>query len=66
MVIKQLNNPRSPNIKEKIVELTMTVDQFHMLKDCVTLAYQSADENSRMFKIAELIHNDFENLKLKE
>lgn len=66
MVINQLNNPRSPNIKEEIVELTMTVDQFHMLKDCVTLAYQSADESSRMFKIAELIHTDFENLKLKE
>lgn len=63
MIIEQVENPKITGTKENIVKITMTVDQFHMLNQCIKLAWQTAEENSRMFEITNLIHSDFENLK---
>ena len=66
MLIRQEENPRIKGSYEDIVTLTMTKDQFHHLKACVSLAYQHAEKDSRMFLIAEMIYEDFRNLKLEE
>ena len=62
MLIKKVPNPRIPLQKENIVDITMTLDQFHHLRDCVSLAYQNAERDSRMFLIAEMMYTDFHNL----
>ena len=62
MLIEQVKNPKITGAKENIVRLTMTLDQFHDLKDCVLLASQSAEKDSRMFLITTMIREDFINL----
>lgn len=62
MLIKKVSNPRIPLQNENIVDITMTLDQFHHLRDCVSLAYQNAERNSRMFLISEMMRKDFQNL----
>ncbi len=66
MLIEQVENPRITGAKENIVRLTMTLDQFRNLKDCVSLAWQSAENDSRMFLITEMIREDFANLTLDD
>ena len=66
MLIQQVENPRNKGSYEDIVTLTMTKDQFHHLKDCVSLAYQHAEENSRMFLITTMMRQEFDNLRLEE
>lgn len=66
MLIQQVENPRNKGSYEDIVTLTMTKDQFHHLKDCVSLAYQHAEEDSRMFLITTMMKDEFDNLKVKE
>ena len=66
MLIKQVENPRSKGSYEDIVTLTMTKDQFHHLKDCVSLAFQHAEQNSRMYLITTMMRQEFDNLKLEE
>lgn len=66
MLIRQVENPRNKGSYEDIVTLTMTKDQFHHLKDCVSLAFQHAEEDSRMFLITTMMKHDFDNLKLEE
>lgn len=65
MIIEAMKNPMVQGAYENVVVLTMTKDQFHMLKDCVSLAWQSANQNSRMFKISTLIRDDFEKLDIE-
>ena len=62
MILEQLANPRIAGAKEDIIKITMTVDQFHMLRDCVSLAWQNAEKDSRMFEITTLIRNDLDQL----
>ena len=66
MLIRQVENPRMKGSYEDIVTLTMTKDQFHHLKDCVSLAYQHAEKDSRMFLITTMMKDEFDNLKVKE
>ena len=66
MLIRQVENPRNKGSYEDIVTLTMTKDQFHHLKDCVSLAFQHAEEDSRMFLITTMMKDEFDNLKVKE
>ena len=66
MLIRQVENPRIKGCYEDIVTLTMTKDQFHHLKDCVSLAFQHAEQNSRMFLITTMMRQEFDNLKLEE
>lgn len=66
MLIQQVENPRCAGRYEDIVTITMTKDQFHHLKDCVTLAFQHAEKDSRMFLITTMIKNEFDNLKVEE
>lgn len=66
MLIEQVENPKITGAKENIVRLTMTLDQFRNLKDCVSLAWQSAENDSRMFLITEMIREDFANLTLDD
>lgn len=66
MLIQQVENPRNKGSYEDIVTLTMTKDQFHHLKDCVTLAYQHAEQDSRMYLITTMMSQEFDNLKLEE
>lgn len=63
MLIERVDNPMIQGCKENIVNITMTVDQFHHLSDCVSIAYQEAKHNSRMFLIVEMIYDDFRHLK---
>lgn len=65
MLIQQVENPRCAGRYEDIVTLTMTKGQFHHLRDCVSIAYEHAEKDSRMFLIAEMIYEDFRNLKLE-
>jgi hypothetical protein len=37
-----------------------------MLKDCVSLAWQRADKDSRMFTISDLIRDDFNKLDIEK
>lgn len=66
MLIKKVKNPMIPLHKESIVNITMTLDQFYHLQDCVSFTYQNANSNSefnsRMFLIAEMMLKDFQNL----
>ena len=64
MLIEQVENPKITGAKENIVRLTMTLDQFYNLKDCVSLAWQSAEEGSRMFLITTMIRDDLLKLTL--
>ena len=64
MILKVMENPRIKGVYENVVVLTMTRDQFDMLKDCVSLAWQRADNDSRMFEISNLIRDDFEKLDI--
>lgn len=62
MILNVLKNPRHPEIAEDIVQVTMTRDQFAHLRDCVTLAYQSAQEGSRMVTITRMVRRDVDAL----
>lgn len=62
MTLKLLRNPWNPVEAERIVQVTMTRDQFEHLRDCVTLAYQSASEGSRMVTITSMMRRDFDGL----
>lgn len=62
MILNIVKNPRHPEFAEAIVQVTMTRDQFAHLRDCVTLAYQSAQEGSRMVTIARMMRRDFDGL----
>ena len=66
MLIEQVLNPKNTGCKENIVKLTMTLDQFHNLKDCVSLAWQSAEKGSRMFLISTMVKDDFDKLTLDD
>ena len=44
------------------VRVTMTPDQFKDLRDCIVLAYQNANEESRMWSITTRIRNDIDRL----
>ena len=66
MLIEQVENPKITGAKENIVRLTMTLDQFRNLKDCVSLAWQSAEKDSRLFLITTMIREDFANLALDD
>ena len=66
MLIQQVENPRMKGSYEDIVTLTMTKDQFHHLKDCVSLAFQHAEQDSRMYLITTMMMDEFDNLKLEE
>lgn len=66
MLIEQVANPKITGAKENIVKLTMTIDQFRNLKDCVSLAWQSAEEDSRMFLITTMVKDDFDKLTLDD
>ena len=66
MLIRQVENPRMKGSYEAIVTLTMTKDQFHHLKDCVSLAFQHAGKDSRMSLITTMMRQEFDNLKLEE
>lgn len=62
MILNVVRNPKNPVFAEDIVQVTMTRDQFAHLRDCVTLAYQSAAEGSRMVTIARMIRRDIDAL----
>lgn len=62
MILNLVKNPAHPEFAEAIVQITMTRDQFAHLRDCVTLAYQSATEGSRMVTIANMMRRDFDGL----
>lgn len=62
MLIEHVENPKISGAKGNIVRLTMTLDQFSNLKDCVFLAWKSAEEGSIMSLITTMIRNDFMNL----
>ena len=62
MLIEQVKTPGNESSVENIVRLTMTLDQFCNLKDCVTLAYQSASEESRMWLVTTMMRDDFDRL----
>ena len=66
MLIRQIENPRAEGRYEDIITLTMTKDQFEHLRDCVTLAYQNAEKDSRMFLISTMIREDFKQLEKKQ
>ena len=66
MLLEQVENPKISGAKENIVRLTMTLDQFRNLKDCVSLAWQSAEKDSRMFLITTMIRDDFVKLTLDD
>lgn len=66
MILEAMENPRIKGKYENIVVLTMTKDQFLMLKDCVSLAWQHAEKDSRMFAISNLIRDDFEKLDIDD
>ena len=63
MLIDQAKNPMHPELLEDIVTITMTRDQFHHLADCVTLAYQSAKQDSRMRLISVMMQTEFDVLR---
>lgn len=65
MILEVMENPRIKGSYENVVVLTMTKDQFDMLKDCVSLAWQHAEKDSRMFAISNLIRDDFNKLDIK-
>lgn len=60
MILNVLKNPKQPEDAEDIVQVTMTRDQFAHLRDCVTLAYQSAQNGSRMMTITSMVQRDFD------
>ena len=62
MILNLVKNPAHPEFAEAIVQVTMTRDQFAHLRDCVTLAYQSAAEGSRMVTITNMMRRDFDGL----
>lgn len=64
MLIENVKNPMNNSQNEDIVRITMTRDQFSHLKDCVTLAWQQAGQNSRMFLISTMIRDDFDKLAI--
>lgn len=66
MILEVMENPRIKGSYENIVALTMTKDQFIMLRDCVSLAWQHAERNSRMWTISTLIRDNFEKLHLED
>lgn len=63
MLIERVKNPKNPKLNENIVRLTMTLDQFYNLCDCVSMAYAKAATDSRMALVADMVHKDFENLR---
>jgi hypothetical protein len=64
MLIEHVKNPMNNSQNEDIVRITMTRDQFSHLKDCVSLAWQEANQNSRMFLISTMIRDDFDKLAM--
>lgn len=66
MILEVMENPRIKGSYENVVVLTMTRDQFDMLKDCVLLAWQHAAKDSRMFAISNLIRDDFTKLNIDD
>lgn len=62
MLIEHVKNPMNNSQNEDIVRITMTRDQFSHLRDCVSLAWQQADQNSRMFLISTMVRDDFDKL----
>ena len=66
MILKVMENPRIKGSYENVVVLTMTKDQFDMLKDCVSVAWQCSDKSSRMFEISNLIRDDFEKMDIEK
>lgn len=66
MLIRQVENPRMKGVYEDIVTLTMTKDQLHHLKDCLSLAFQHAEKDSRMFIITTMMKEEFDNLEVTE
>ena len=64
MLIEHVKNPMNNSQNEDIVRITMTRDQFSHLRDCVSLAWQQADQDSRMFLISTMVRDDFDKLAM--